>query len=63
MWRVVLGCLIVLLASGVATAVAVLEQVHTIVQDISVTKPLKVSSSVLAHSSFRATRDVADGRR
>jgi hypothetical protein len=56
LWRVVLGCLIVLLASGGATAVAVLEQVHTIVQDISVTRPLKVSSSVLAHSSFGQPR-------
>ncbi len=51
-WRAVLGCLIVLLASAGAAAVAVLEQVHTIVQDISVNKPLKVSSRVLAQSSF-----------
>jgi LCP family protein required for cell wall assembly len=48
----VLGCLIVLLASAGAAAVAVLEQVHTIVQDISVNRPLKVSSRVLARSSF-----------
>jgi LCP family protein required for cell wall assembly len=48
----VLGCVIVLIASAGATAVAVLEQVHTFVQDISVNKPLKVSSKVLAPSSF-----------
>ena len=42
LWRALLGCLIVLLASAGASAVAVLEQVHTIVQDISVNKPLKV---------------------
>jgi LCP family protein required for cell wall assembly len=51
-WRAVLGCLIVLLASAGAAAVAVLEQVHTIVQDISVNKPLKVSSTALVQSSF-----------
>ena len=51
-WRTLLGCLIVLLAGAGASAVAVLEQVHTFVQDISVNKPLKVDSKVLAHSSF-----------
>jgi len=51
-WRLVLGCLIVLLASGGATAVFVLEQVHTLTQDISVNKPLAVDSHVLAHSYF-----------
>ena len=51
-WGALLGCLIVLLVSAGASAVAVLEQVHTIVQDISVNKPLKVSSRVLARSSF-----------
>ncbi len=51
-WRLVLGCLLVLLASAGAAAVAVLEQVHTIVQDISVNKPLKVDPRVLAHSGF-----------
>jgi LCP family protein required for cell wall assembly len=51
-WRAVLGCLIVLVASAGAAAVAVLEEVHTIVQDISVNKPLKVSSRVLARSDF-----------
>ncbi|HET9720323.1 MAG TPA: LCP family protein [Solirubrobacteraceae bacterium] len=51
-WRLVLGCLIVLLASGGAAAVAVLEQVHTIVQDISVNKPLTVDSRALAQSTF-----------
>jgi LCP family protein required for cell wall assembly len=53
-WRAVLGCLIVLLASGGAAAVAVLEQVHTIVQDISVNRPLKVGPRVLARSGFGA---------
>ncbi|MGO9974419.1 MAG: LCP family protein [Solirubrobacteraceae bacterium] len=51
-WRAVLGCVIVLLASACAAAVAVLEQVHTIVQDISVNRPLKVSSKVLAKTNF-----------
>jgi LCP family protein required for cell wall assembly len=52
LWRIVLGCLIVVVASAGAAAVAALEQVDTFVQDISVTKPLKVSSDVLAHSNF-----------
>jgi len=52
MWRALLGCLIVLLASASASAVVVLEQVHTLVQDISVNKPLKVDTKVLAHSYF-----------
>ena len=43
-----LGCLLVILASGGATAVAVLEQVHTVVQDLDITKPLKVDRHVLA---------------
>jgi LCP family protein required for cell wall assembly len=51
-WRVVLGCLIVLLVSGGAAAVAVLEQVRTIVQDISVNQPLAVDSRALAQSTF-----------
>lgn len=33
-WRAVLGCLIVLLASAGTSAVFVLEQVHTVVQDL-----------------------------
>jgi LCP family protein required for cell wall assembly len=52
MWRALLGCLVVVLASAGAASVAVLEQVHTLVQDISVNKPLKVDSKVLAHSYF-----------
>ena len=52
MWRLALGCLVVLLASAGAAAVAVIEQVHTFVQDISVNKPLKVSETALARSSF-----------
>lgn len=51
-WRTLLGCLIVLLASAGATAVFVLEQVHTVVQDLSINKPLTVDSRVLAQSSF-----------
>jgi len=51
-WRAVLGCLIVLLATAGTSAVAVLEQVHTFVQDISVNKPLKVDPKVLAPSYF-----------
>ncbi len=51
-WRALLGCLIVLAAAAGTAAVAVLEQVHTLVQDISVNKPLKVTPKVLAHASF-----------
>lgn len=51
-WRMLLGCLVVLLASAGASAVFVLEQVHTFVQDISVNKPLNVSSRVLATSNY-----------
>jgi len=51
-WRALLGCLLVLAASGGAAAVAVLEEVHTIVHDISVNKPLAVSSRALAPTSF-----------
>ena len=51
-WRAVLGCLLVLVAVAGATAVAVLEQVHTLVKDISVNKPLKVATTALAQSSY-----------
>lgn len=51
-WRMVLGCLVVLLASAGASAVFVIEQVHTFVHDISVNKPLSVSSSILATSGY-----------
>jgi LCP family protein required for cell wall assembly len=51
-WRIILGCLIVFAAAGGTAAVAVLEQVHTIVQDLSASKALKVDSNVLAHTSF-----------
>ena len=51
-WRAVLGCLVVLLASAGAAAVAVIEQVHTIVQDISVNRPFEVSPSALVQSSY-----------
>jgi LCP family protein required for cell wall assembly len=51
-WRILLGCVIVLLASGGTTAVAVLEQVHTFAQDLRVNKPLKVDSTALAHSYY-----------
>jgi LCP family protein required for cell wall assembly len=47
-WRLVLGCLIVLLASAGATAVFILEQVHTVVQDLHVNKPLVVDRKALA---------------
>jgi len=47
-WRFVLGCLIVLLASAGATAVLILEQVHTVVQDLHVNKPLVVDRKALA---------------
>jgi LCP family protein required for cell wall assembly len=51
-WRIVLGCLLVLLAGAGAAAVAVIEQVHTLVQDISVNRPLKVDSRALAQAGF-----------
>jgi LCP family protein required for cell wall assembly len=47
-----LGCLLVLLASAGATAVFVLEQVHTLAQDLSATKALKVDSKVLAQTTY-----------
>ncbi|MBV9606305.1 MAG: LCP family protein [Solirubrobacterales bacterium] len=51
-WRLLLGCLIVLVASAGATAVFVLEQVHTVVQDLRANKPLTVDRRVLAHDYF-----------
>ncbi len=51
-WRALLGCLIVLMASAGASAVFVLEQVHTVVQDLRVNQPLKVDAKVLAPSNF-----------
>lgn len=47
-----LGCLLVVLASGGVTAVFILEQVHTVVQDLRVNKPLKVDRRVLAHTYY-----------
>ena len=47
-----LGCLLVVLAAAGASAVFVLEQVHTVVQDISSNKALKIDSKVLAQSSY-----------
>ena len=47
-----LGCLIVLLCSAGGTAVFVLEQVHTLAQDLSVTKALKVDRGVLAPTDY-----------
>ncbi|WP_249012296.1 LCP family protein [Conexibacter sp. DBS9H8] len=44
--------MIVVLASAAAGAVFVLDQVNTFVADISVNKALKVSTGVLAHTSF-----------
>jgi len=51
-WWALLGCVIVLLASAGAAAVAVLEQVNTVVHDLNATKALKVDKRVLATSSF-----------
>ena len=51
-WRAVLGCLIVLLASAGTSAVFVLEQVHTVVQDLKASKALKVDPRVLAPSYY-----------
>jgi LCP family protein required for cell wall assembly len=47
-WRLLLGCLIVVLASAGGTAVFVLEQVHTVVQDLHANKPLVVDRRALA---------------
>jgi polyisoprenyl-teichoic acid--peptidoglycan teichoic acid transferase len=50
--KLALGCLLVLLASAGATAVFVLEQVHTVVQDLRISVPLKVNRKVLAHDYY-----------
>ncbi|HTX10278.1 MAG TPA: LCP family protein [Solirubrobacteraceae bacterium] len=50
--KLALGCLVVLLASAGATAVFVLEQVHTVVQDLKVSVPLSVSRKALAHDYY-----------
>lgn len=50
--KLALGCLLVLLASAGATAVFVLEQVHTVVQDLRVSVPLQVNRKVLAHDYY-----------
>ena len=50
--KLALGCLLVLLASAGATAVFVLEQVHTVVQDLKVSVPLQVNRKVLAHDYY-----------
>ncbi len=47
-----LGCLFVVLATGGATAVFILEQVHTVVQDLRVNKPLTVDRRVLARTYY-----------
>lgn len=52
MWRLLLGSLIVVLASAGATAVFVLEQVHTVVQDLNVNKPLTVDRHALAQDYY-----------
>jgi polyisoprenyl-teichoic acid--peptidoglycan teichoic acid transferase len=48
----ILGSLIVLLCAGGATAVFILEQVHTLVQDLSVNKALKVDRQALAPTYY-----------
>ncbi|HTU86126.1 MAG TPA: LCP family protein [Solirubrobacteraceae bacterium] len=50
--KLALGCLLVVLAAAGGTAVFVLEQVHTVVQDLRVNVPLKVDSKALAHSYY-----------
>jgi LCP family protein required for cell wall assembly len=47
-WRLLLGCLIVVLASAGATAVFIVEQVHTVVEDLHANRPLKVDRKALA---------------
>ncbi|MBV8948366.1 MAG: LCP family protein [Solirubrobacterales bacterium] len=46
--KIGLGCLLVVLASAGATAVFILEQVHTVVQDLRVNRPLTVDRKALA---------------
>jgi hypothetical protein len=46
--KLALGCLLVVIAAAGGTAVFVLEQVHTVVQDLKVNVPLKVDSRALA---------------
>jgi polyisoprenyl-teichoic acid--peptidoglycan teichoic acid transferase len=50
--KLALGCLLVVIAAAGGTAVFVLEQVHTVVQDLKVNVPLKVDSRALAHSYY-----------
>ncbi len=51
MWRVVLGCLIVLLCSGGAAALFALREVHTLRQDLSINPELNTGAS-LAPAGF-----------
>ena len=50
--RLILGSLIVLLCSAGATAVFAVEQVHTLAQDLSVNKALKVGRGALAATYY-----------
>jgi len=50
--KLALGCLLVVLASAGGTAVFILEQVHTVVQDLRVNVPLRVDRKVLAHDYY-----------
>src|SRR5579862_1747208 len=50
--KLVLGSLLVLVAAAGGTAVFILEQVHTLVQDLSVNKALLVDRGVLAQSGY-----------
>ena len=47
-WRLLLGCLLVVLAAAGGTAVFIVEQVHTVVQDLHVNRPLVVQRKALA---------------
>ena len=61
-----LGCLIVFLASAGTSAVFVLEQVHTVVQDLKASKALKVDPRALAPSYYGSPETllmVGDDRR
>jgi LCP family protein required for cell wall assembly len=51
-WRLLLGCVIVVLAAAGATAVFILEQVHTVVQDLRANRPLNVDPTVLAQGYY-----------
>jgi LCP family protein required for cell wall assembly len=51
-WRLVLGCLIVLLCAAGAGATFVLEQIHTLQKDLHINPSIKIAPGVLAPSGY-----------